>query len=138
MNYANVKNPKWFNAEQSLIDCEVDFVDLVEEYVPFTASPNDSTEHGRNIYQQLVNGNFGTIAPYEPPPEKTQEQKAFLIRSNRDAMLKELDVLVSNPLRWSSYTTAQKNDISAYRQLLLDVPQQSGFPNTVDWPILSL
>jgi hypothetical protein len=138
MNYANVKNPKWVDAQQSMINCEVDFVDFIEEYVPFTASLNDSSEHGRNIYQQLINGDFGKIAPYEPPAEKTQDEKAFLSRSHRDTLLKDLDVLVSNPLRWNTYSAAQKSAISAYRQLLLDVPQQSGFPNTVDWPILSL
>jgi hypothetical protein len=138
MNYIDVKNPKWFNAEQSLIECEVDFVDLVEEYVPFTASPNDIAEHGRNIYQRLVNGDFGSIAPYELPPEKTETEKAFVVRANRDSLLSNLDLVTSNPLRWASYSQAEKDQIAVYRQLLLDVPQQSGFPNSVDWPNLSL
>jgi hypothetical protein len=134
MNYTNVKNPKWVDAEQSKIDCEVDFVDLLDEYVPYTASANDFAEHCRTIYQQLIDGVYGPIAPYELPPEKTETEKAFAVRTNRDSLLSNLDLVTSNPLRWASYSQAEKDQIAVYRQLLLDVPQQSGFPNSIDWP----
>jgi hypothetical protein len=49
-------------------------------------------------------------------------------------LLSNLDLVTSNPLRWASYSQAEKDQIAVYRQLLLDVPQQSGFPNSIDWP----
>jgi hypothetical protein len=36
--------------------------------VPFTASPYDSEPHGREVFQKIVAGQFGEIAPFESPP----------------------------------------------------------------------
>lgn len=138
MNYTDVKNPQWANPEKTAINCEVNFSHIAEEFVPFTATPDDFYAHGREIYDLALSGQIGEIADYQPPPEPTEEQKAFLIRQNRDNALKELDAIVSNPLRWNSYSDTQKSQVAQYRQALLDIPQQAGFPNTIDWPSLSL
>jgi len=42
---------------------------------------------------------------------------------------------VSNPLRWASFTAEQQQAWATYRQALLDIPQQSGFPNNVTFPV---
>lgn len=56
-------------------------------------------------------------------------------RADRDSRLtKEVDPIVSNPLRWASLSSETQAAWSAYRQALLDVPQQSGFPTSVTWP----
>lgn len=39
-----------------------------------------------------------------------------------------------NPVWFSTLDDQQKTQLQVYRQALLDVPQQSGFPETVDWP----
>jgi hypothetical protein len=39
-----------------------------------------------------------------------------------------------NPIRWESLTQQQKDELIAYRQELLDIPQQVGFPVTIIWP----
>jgi len=80
MKYTDVKNPRWANAEHTLINCSVNFTHLPEEYVSFTASENDVEEHGKSIYQKLINGEFGIIEEFIPPepvviPELTPEQK---------------------------------------------------------------
>jgi hypothetical protein len=49
--------------------------------VPFTAAPNDSEAHGREIYQRIVAGEFGEIAPFEPrplPPSLPTPQEALV------------------------------------------------------------
>lgn len=56
-------------------------------------------------------------------------------RDKRDALLQDLDTIVSNPLRWNEFTEAEQQDIALYRQALLDVPQQEGFPDDIDWPV---
>lgn len=59
-------------------------------------------------------------------------------RANRDGLLAQVDQYASNPLRWSDTSQNDKDAISAYRQLLLDVPQQAGFPLEIEWPELPL
>tara|TARA_B100000287_G_C20531932_1_gene741240 strand:+ start:488 stop:787 length:300 start_codon:yes stop_codon:yes gene_type:complete len=57
------------------------------------------------------------------------------IRSIRNELLiYEVDPIVTNPLRWDALSTDKQNEWKTYRQALLDVPAQSGFPNSVTWP----
>lgn len=39
-----------------------------------------------------------------------------------------------SPLMWDAMSEEQKNAWRAYRQALLDVPQQPGFPYNIQWP----
>ncbi len=59
---------------------------------------------------------------------------AFQVRDTRDKLLQELDAIVSNPLRWAALTTEQQQAWADYRQALLDIPSQSGFPHDIVWP----
>jgi len=112
-------------------------IDLVIEHpefgtIPFTASPSDTAPLGQDLYTQAVAGAFGEIAAYDglSPEEVLTEQ----MRTQRDALLAQLDAIVNNPLRWAEYTAEQQAALAAYRQALLDVPQQEGFPSEIDWP----
>ncbi len=67
MNLQYAKDPKWANAEQTMIDLTIKWDGMAEE-LPFTASPADSEAHGRAIYDAALAGNFGPIAAYVPPP----------------------------------------------------------------------
>lgn len=78
MNYTNVKNPKWSNAEHTAIDCEVDFDDLKEEFVPFTANPLDtSNPSSKQIFDQCVAGDYGSIADYVPYVNTAEDNKVI-------------------------------------------------------------
>lgn len=67
MNYTSVKNPVWANAENNVINCIVDFVDVGT--VPFSANPLDTSNPSSiTIYDQCVAGDYGAIAVYVPPP----------------------------------------------------------------------
>ena len=61
----DVKNPKWINAEHTRLNCEVDFDELDEVYVEFTADPNDIEEHGRKIFEDCVAEKYGTVAEFD-------------------------------------------------------------------------
>ena len=63
----DIKNPVYVDETGDRIDCDVKF-DTLPTYVPFTADKNDVEPHGREIYAQLVAGDWGPIAPYVPPP----------------------------------------------------------------------
>jgi len=57
---------------------------------------------------------------------------AYASRNERNQLLHNVDII--NPIWYSTLTEQQKNDLVAYRQALLDVPQQQGFPTTIMWP----
>ena len=71
-----------------------------------------------------------------PPPPPTAKELAENIRNVRAGLLIDLDALVNNPLRWSAYSEEYKTALSAYRQALLDIPQQAGFPTDISYPVL--
>lgn len=56
-----------------------------------------------------------------------------IIRSMRDNSLGDIDKI--NPVWYNTLTDQQKTELQQYRQALLDVPQQAGFPSNVNWPI---
>lgn len=66
--------------------------------------------------------------------EEAESRKSLLIRDERDFRLDILDRIVENPLRWADLSELEKESISNYRRLLLDIPQQDGFPWEVSWP----
>lgn len=67
ITYSSVRAPKWNSPNRSSINCLVKFDHSPDEH-PFTAAPYDSEPHGREIFQRLVAGEFGEIAPFEPRP----------------------------------------------------------------------
>jgi len=56
-------------------------------------------------------------------------------REERDRILvEEVDPIVSNALRWNDMTDAKRTEWTNYRQALLDVPAQDGYPDNITWP----
>ena len=53
---------------------------------------------------------------------------AAVVREDRNEKLKETDWMASNDVTMS-------DEWRTYRQALRDVPSQSGFPNTITWPV---
>ena len=58
---ARARNPQWVDANHNMIDLEVDFAPLDEEWLPYTCSPTDVVEHSRELYQRALAGEFGPI-----------------------------------------------------------------------------
>ena len=65
----------------------------------------------------------------------TDEDRAKAAREKRDRLLAETDYLLMPDYPISSETLAS---LKAYRQALRDVPEQSGFPASIEWPTLEL
>lgn len=55
------------------------------------------------------------------------DRAAAEVRKERDAKLAATDWTASTDVTMTA-------EMTAYRQALRDVPAQSGFPNTIDWP----
>lgn len=59
---------------------------------------------------------------------ESTEGKSDAARAKRDTLLNEVD--------WSAGSDVVMSDaMKAYRQALRDVPQQAGFPDTIEWPV---
>ena len=54
------------------------------------------------------------------------------VRAQRNNLLSAVDQV--NPIWYASLTAEQQQELAAYRQAVLDVPQQAGFPTDVNWP----
>jgi hypothetical protein len=68
ITYVAVKNPKWANSQHTMINCEVNFNHIAQEFAPFTADPNDMYNHSKEIYADCLSGAYGAIAEYTAPP----------------------------------------------------------------------
>ena len=76
MQLEYAKDPRWVNAEHTMIDLTIKWDRFPQEF-PFTASPDDCEAHGRAIFEQAAAGAFGEVAEYvapPPPPEPEPEQ----------------------------------------------------------------
>jgi hypothetical protein len=90
MKYTQVLNPIWANAEHTAINCDVDFDDLREELVPFTAVASGDYEHSHQIFTECVEGVYGEISEYvEPPVPEYTEPPA----PSKDDLLAQLQAL---------------------------------------------
>jgi len=67
MKVNNVKNPKWADSNHSVIECEVDFEELDENYVSFGAVASGDIAHTHEIFSRCIAGEFGPISAYVSP-----------------------------------------------------------------------
>jgi len=128
LNIISARNPVWCNSEHNAIDLYVVFAHIPNE-LHFTATPCDHEEHGRTLYIRALNGDFGEIAEYIPPPPKTIEEESEIVRQRRDQLLYTTDWTQAFDIPQET-----KDKWIPYRQSLRDIPQQAGFPYNVTWP----
>jgi len=82
-----------------------------------------------------VSGVIKSLTPdeYHLEQRKENDTKAMQVRERRDWLLRtEVDSF--NPMRWESLTTEQQDAMRVYRQALLDITSQDGFPFDVTYP----
>lgn len=77
--------------------------------------------------------NVLTEEQYNSMREAETSLKSVQVRNERDSKLRsEIDAL--NPIRWEALTEEEQTAFKLYRDELLEVPQQEGFPWEVVWP----
>lgn len=77
MNIQYAKNPRWSDSLHTQIDLMIKIFGIDEE-IPFTASSNDTEDHGRKLFQSAVGGEFGPIAEYQAPVLSDDQLKHLL------------------------------------------------------------
>ena len=126
-----VRNARSTNASNTAMIVEINHPQY--GWIPYGLDPADTDMTIDNA--QLLNIIGSDFAPYVAPTQaELDAQAAASVRAQRDALLVEVDAMVSNPLRWADMTTEQQTAWSQYRTDLLNVPQQDGFPHGVTWP----
>ncbi|EKQ0372082.1 DUF4376 domain-containing protein [Escherichia coli] len=73
MNVEKISNPQWADAAHTMINCMVKFEGFEKE-IPFTATKNDNSEHGKAIYAVCTGGDAGQISEFVPPPLPSPEE----------------------------------------------------------------
>ena len=99
--------------------------------------PEPNVQVSEEVWQNALDSSHNTIigGVTSQVDHRTDEQKAENIRMFRNELLvREVDPVVTNPLRWAELSTEQQQDWTDYRTALLNVPQQVGFPNAITWP----
>lgn len=122
----SVRNPVWADFQQTRVNVEVDFNELEEEYVPFTADPNDVEPHGVEIYNNAIAGNYGTIGDWVPPQNVTGDAAMTVLRRDRNHRLEKTDY-IEVPSKWSTLTAEKQTEWITYRNALRDLP--ATYPN---------
>jgi hypothetical protein len=124
-----VRNAQSMNAENTQFDLEINHPEY--GWIPYSLTPWDTDMTVDNaVLLSLIGSDY---APFSQSDHDARV--ANFIRDQRDAKLRlDVDPVVSNPLRWADLTTEKQNEWSQYRTDLLNVPQQAGFPNTINWP----
>lgn len=94
---------------------------------------------------RMVNGVSVQLSDEEVAERLAEEQEyannlpltlSKYVRDERDRKLQtQVDPIVSNPFRWANLSAEKQAEWTAYRQALLDIPQQAGFPDNVVWPV---
>lgn len=102
-------------------------LDYPEQFIPYKLGLEVAPQHDGQIGWTWTENGW-----YNPDINSNIEKQE---RDRRDKYL-QIHVDIMNAVRWESLTQQQKDDMIAYRQALLDVPQQVGFPTNITWPTL--
>ena len=127
-----VRNAQSLQSDNTRMDVEINHPQF--GWIPYTLNPTDTdTTINNSQVMALIGTDF--VAYVAPTQAELDAEKEVEVRSERDNILtRVVDPIVSNPLRWAELTSDKQAEWSQYRTDLLNVPQQTGFPNTITWP----
>lgn len=125
------RNARVLTEDGSRIDVEINHPDY--GWIEYTLDAHDTDMTIDNSALLTLIGD--DKEPFTPlTAEQNEAQLAEAARMHRAFLLGEMDSILSNPLRWDAMSNDKKTEWATYRQALLDVPEQSGFPETISWP----
>jgi hypothetical protein len=115
-----------FAENGTTIDCEIE-----QNGQWLALSLNPSIAGITAVYAELHAGMALVAGPYVAPVV----DQVVVVRAQRDALLvSTVDSAVPNVMVWNAMSVAEQDALTVYRQELLDVPEQAGFPDTIIWP----
>lgn len=72
MEIKKIENARWL--ESGAIDCDVLFAEF-DDFLSYTAIPDDTAETGRRVWEELQSGKWGEITPFTVTPEMLEIAK---------------------------------------------------------------
>jgi len=132
MNITEVRNARSLNSDNTCFDVEINHPE--HGWIPYGLSPDDTDMTVDNsVLLELIGTDFEAYVA--PTQAELDAELAAGLRAERDGKLvQEVDPIVTNPLRWAELTDAKQAEWTQYRTDLLNLPDQSGFPNSITWP----
>lgn len=124
-----IRNARSMNAENTHFDVEINHPDY--GWIPYALTPwdTDNTINNTDLLA-LIGSDYVAFSQ----SDEDARQADFSRYQRNQRLESEVDPIVTNPLRWADLTTEKQNEWTQYRTDLLNVPQQAGFPNTINWP----
>ncbi|EAA4709011.1 DUF4376 domain-containing protein [Salmonella enterica] len=107
MKIISAKNGKFL--ENGMINTLVHFEEF-DDFIPFTSSPDDTEEHGRQLYADLKAGKYGPVAPFTVTPEMltaAKQAKHAEINAWRDAQENGNILFTLNDHKWDCGKASQ-------------------------------
>ena len=128
----NIKNAQSLNVANTKFNVDIEHPD--HGWIPYTLDPDDNDNHINNSELiALIGRKFKAYVA--PTAKEIHDEAAAEVRAVRNQkLIEDVDVIVTNPLRWADLSKTQQNKLIAYRQALLDITKQSTFPQSVKWP----
>ena len=111
---------------------------IIVGHIKSTSTPQSELQ---KVWPNIVSGRYeidkyqvidGQVMPVTGSIQSQNEELQSINRQVRNNFLLKIDQV--NPIWYSSLTQQQQQELSEYRQALLDVPQQAGFPTDISWP----
>ena len=127
-----VRNAQSLNAENTMFEVDINHPDY--GWIPYGLNPDDTDMTVDNsVLLELIGSDYAAYVA--PTQAELDAELAANLRGQRDQRLaEEVDPIVTNPLRWAELTDAKQAEWTQYRTDLLNLPDQSGFPNSITWP----
>lgn len=128
MDYTDVTNPVYGDADKKTIQCEVTFTSFAQP-VPFIAMADDPEAHGAEIYADLVAGKYGAIGDYVAPAPTPQAQYTNAINAGLQLTSTATPALNGN----YSVQDADIANVNTQAQFI-SLYQQFTSGDTLQWP----
>lgn len=111
-------------------ECEINHSEY--GWIPFHATPFDTDEKGAELFKTLE---ADDTIELESEQEYLEKQGDLVRHKRNGKLVHDVDPIATNGLRFMALGEEKQKEISDYRQALLDIPKQKGFPLDVEWPV---
>lgn len=128
-NTIEYRNPEYADAAHTIINVEINHPEY--GWIPFTCNSADTEQHGVDLHTRITTD--GGISDYVAPTYTTEELTEFALDEEHDLLL-ELDRVISNPIIWAGFTSAEQTELSTYRSAILAVKNGVDYPTSYSWP----